>query len=69
MVSIRIQYENTSAVPAGDVALLRSHWRLAISGLDGKPMEITGKGVQVARRQPDGSWRYLIDILGLLSNS
>jgi uncharacterized protein (TIGR02246 family) len=57
----QIRYEVTSAIQADDVALLMGQWRLTVDGPDGNPMEFTGKGVQVARRQPDGSWRYLID--------
>ena len=57
----KIMYEATSSMQADDVALLLGQWRLTVQGPDGKPMELTGKGVQVARRQSDGTWRYLID--------
>ena len=48
---------STSAVVKGELALTHSHWRLDISG--GEPMEHTSG--EVARRQPDGTWRYAID--------
>lgn len=56
-----ISYDDSNVIVADDVALLRSTWRLNVTGPDGKPVEVTGKGIQVARRQMDGSWRILID--------
>jgi uncharacterized protein (TIGR02246 family) len=56
-----LMYEATSSLQADDIALLFGQWRLTGRGADGTPIEVTGKGVQVARRQPDGTWRYLID--------
>lgn len=56
-----ISYDDANVIVADDVALLRSTWRLNVTGPDGKPVEVMGKGVQVARRQMDGSWRILID--------
>ncbi len=48
-------------VEAGDIALLRSRWTLRGTGEDGQPLELAGAGVEVVRRQPDGSWRFVID--------
>jgi uncharacterized protein (TIGR02246 family) len=48
-------------VQHGDVALLRSAWRLKGTGPDGKPVEMSHASAEVVRRQPDGSWRYIID--------
>ena len=56
-----ISYDDSNVIVADDIALLRSTWRLNVTGPDGTPMEATGKGIQVARRQMDGSWRILID--------
>lgn len=47
----------TTAVVNGDLSLTHSHWRLDIPG--GEPMEATS--AEVARRQPDGTWKYAID--------
>lgn len=57
----QISYDDSTVIVADDIALLRSTWRLNITGPDGKPAEVMGKGIQVARRQMDGSWRILID--------
>ncbi len=45
----------------GDIALITAQWELRGTGPDGKPLTLTGHSVEVARRQADGSWRYLID--------
>jgi uncharacterized protein (TIGR02246 family) len=47
---------------SGDLALLVGDWSLTGAGGDGKAMVLHGHSVQVARRQADGSWRYVIDI-------
>ncbi len=44
------------AVVHGEVALLSNRWTMRI-GDD----EMSATTAEVARRQPDGSWRYLID--------
>ena len=46
-----------TAMRNGDVALTHSRWRLEVPGSD--PME--GTTAEVVRRQPDGSWKYIID--------
>ena len=48
-------------VEAGEIALLRSRWTLRGTGEDGRPVELAGAGAEVVRRQPDGSWRFVID--------
>jgi uncharacterized protein (TIGR02246 family) len=44
----------------GDVALVLNRWHLDGRGPDG-PVEMSGTSADVLRRQPDGSWRVLID--------
>ena len=46
---------------AGDLALLRGAWRATSTGPDGKPVTVTGNNVEVVRRQPDGTWLFVID--------
>ena len=47
----------TTAVVNGDIALTHTRWRLDVPG--GEPMESVT--AEVVRRQPDGTWKYLID--------
>ncbi len=46
------------AVIIGDIALSGADWRLEPRD-GGEPLE--GRSLEVLRRQPNGSWRYLID--------
>jgi enoyl-CoA hydratase len=51
---------SSRAVMADDLALLFNRWRITFGAGDAAaPME--GSSTEVARRQPDGSWRYIID--------
>ena len=49
------------AVQQGDLALLSNEWHISGTGADGKPIDQRGQTTEVVRRQPDGSWRYIID--------
>ncbi|WP_424214636.1 YybH family protein [Streptomyces sp. BI20] len=46
---------------AGDLALLIADWSIEGAGPDGSPLRIGGTATDVARRGPDGLWRYAID--------
>lgn len=46
---------------AGDVALLSNRWHMTLGPSDGERAGLEGTSTEVARRQPDGSWRYVID--------
>jgi uncharacterized protein (TIGR02246 family) len=56
-----LRIDTQSIIQAGDIALLRSRWTLRGSGPDGKPIEMAGNGMEVVRRQPDGTWLFVID--------
>ncbi|MFI6511373.1 YybH family protein [Streptosporangium sp. NPDC050855] len=45
----------------GDLALLIVDWVIEGTGPDGAPAHIEGTATDVARRGPDGRWRYAID--------
>jgi ketosteroid isomerase-like protein len=45
----------------GDVALLYNEWSATATGPDGAPVSMSGKAREIVRRQPDGSWRFVID--------
>jgi ketosteroid isomerase-like protein len=44
-----------------DLAVVHHDFRCALTGPDGNALEITGKATEIVRRQPDGSWRFLLD--------
>ena len=57
-----IEAGESRAILAGDVALLSSRWRMTFpAGDDGGQAGFEAKSTEVARRQTDGSWRYVID--------
>ncbi len=45
----------------GDLALLIVDWSLSGTGPEGRPVQVEGTATDVARRGPDGRWRYAID--------
>ena len=53
--------EVRKVLDTGDIALCFSDWTLAGTGPDGEPIELAGHTSDVMRRQPDGSWRFVID--------
>ena len=44
----------------GDVALLLSPWTM-VGSVDGTAMHARGTTTDLVRRQPDGTWRFVID--------
>lgn len=50
-----------TVVPAGELALVHGEWTLNGTGPDGQPLALAGRTSEVVRRQPDGTWRYVID--------
>ena len=56
-----LQIEVTSVTQTGDLALLTSSWTLDGTGPDGSALKLSGRGAEVVRRQPDGTWRFVID--------
>lgn len=53
--------ENQYALVQGDIALLRAKVHLVGTRPDGNPLEINNHTAEVVRRQPDGSWLYILD--------
>jgi len=56
-----IRLTTEQVMQAGDLVLLRSKWTLTGTGPDGTSVTMAHRSIEVARRQPDGSWRYVID--------
>ncbi|KJS56208.1 hydrolase [Streptomyces rubellomurinus subsp. indigoferus] len=46
---------------ADDLALLIVDWSIDGTAPDGAPVHLAGTATDVARRGPDGRWRYVID--------
>ena len=46
---------------AGDIAMVSSKWSLKGSAPDGSPVDLSGESVEILRRQPDGTWKFIID--------
>lgn len=57
----RMEIEPT-IVEAEGVALVAVSWTLAGTGPDGAPVTMNGRATDVVRRQPDGAWRWAIDV-------
>lgn len=45
----------------GDIALLHSPWTQLGTDENGSEVEFSGITAEVVRRQPDGTWKYVID--------
>jgi uncharacterized protein (TIGR02246 family) len=59
---LRVQLKVTKVVRVGeDLAVLYNDWSGSMKGPDGQPTELTGKAIEVVRRQTDGSWRFVVD--------
>jgi ketosteroid isomerase-like protein len=57
-----IKLTTRQVVPSGDTALLVGDWQFHGTSSDGAEVSTAGTSIEVARRQLDGSWRYLIDL-------
>ena len=57
----KLTIEVPIVVQSGDTALLHSKWSMSGTGPDGNPVDMSGEGVEVVRRQSDGTWKFIID--------
>jgi uncharacterized protein (TIGR02246 family) len=57
----RIEMATRYVLEAGDMAVLSGQWKLTGRGPDGTAMEMTGRSVEVLRRQADGTWLFVLD--------
>lgn len=46
---------------SGDTAMVSGNWTLKARDPDGNDIDASGRFVDVVRRQPDGSWLFVID--------
>ena len=58
----KIEFKTQPVFKAGNLALMHGDWTLAGTAPDGNAVNLTGHSTEVLRRQPDGTWLYVIDI-------
>lgn len=57
----RIEFTRESILQTGDMALKTLEWKLVGDDPDGSTVTLVGHAATALRRQPDGSWRIVID--------
>lgn len=57
----RIEITTLEVISAENLALLRGEWRLSGIDPDGKAVTMSGRNIEVARRQSSGNWQFAID--------
>ena len=57
-----IRLTTRQVVQVLDTALLVGDWQFHGTSGDGAEVSTAGTSIEVVRREPDGSWRYLIDL-------
>jgi len=57
----RLTLNAARVVRHGEIALLYSDWTIAGTNDDGSAFSMEVRPTHVARRQPDGTWRIVID--------
>jgi uncharacterized protein (TIGR02246 family) len=53
--------ETLAAFECDGLALLHGRWSRKGKGSDGAKIHMTGRNSEVVRRQPDGTWLFIID--------
>ena len=56
-----MQVRSVFVIHGPGVALMRGQWKLTGTGPDGKPIEMIGQSVEVARQQSSGDWLLAVD--------
>ncbi|MDF0643931.1 MAG: SgcJ/EcaC family oxidoreductase [Nitrospira sp.] len=56
-----MEVKSIFTVQGSGVVLTRGQWKLTGTGPDGKPIEMTGRSVEVLRQQPNGEWLLAVD--------
>ena len=57
----KMAIDTTYVVETDGIALLRGSWSMESLTPVGKAVTMKGQSIEVARRQPDGSWLFVID--------
>ena len=57
----KIEINTRYVLRSGDIALLSAEWHLKGTAPEGETVEMNGRSAELARRQPDGRWLYVVD--------
>jgi|SRR5512145_2868070 ketosteroid isomerase-like protein len=57
----RLTLDVTRVLEASGLALVTTVWSFAGTGPGGEPVNLAARSADVLRRQPDGSWRMVVD--------
>lgn len=57
----KARIEVTGKLEGATLALTHARWTLTVTDPDGAPVQMSGRGAIVSRRQPDGTWRIVLD--------
>lgn len=60
-LSPTFSYSGHEVIVEGDIAVHIAPWQMTGTGPEGKTVTAEGLSVAVLRRQPDGSWKMVID--------
>jgi uncharacterized protein (TIGR02246 family) len=61
--SITWKTDNVEVSQSGDMAYSSGTDRISLTGPDGKPLTEEARGVAIWKKQPDGSWRCIVDVM------
>ena len=53
----KMEIKTVYCLQTGDLAVGRSEWNIT----DGNEVKVSAKGIEVMKRQPDGTWKIVID--------
>lgn len=53
----KMEIKTVYCLQSGDVAVGRSEWSIK----DGNEVKVSAKGIELLKRQPNGTWKVLID--------